>query len=188
MQMMPSAISGAMCLWAALVATGACAGSSSSHMDIAIVSGDAQAAAPGQTAPQPLVIAVTDAHGMAVVGAQVSWGVVAGGGTSSAQTTTTDAMGHAQITYTLGFSPGSNRIAARLVGTATKVTFAATASLLSGGWPNEPVGLAVFSGWAGNAVVGGGGRDAYSVSLPPRYVSTGLDGTARWAPPHELPV
>src|SRR2546427_2624444 len=65
MQMMPSAISGATCLWTALVGTGACAGSSSSRMDIAIVSGDAQTAAPGQTVPQPLVVAVTDAQGMA---------------------------------------------------------------------------------------------------------------------------
>src|SRR2546427_7276837 len=151
MQMMPSAISGAMCLWTALVGTGACAGSSSSRMDIAIVSGDAQTAAPGQTVPQPLVVAVTDAQGMAAVGAQVSWGVISGGGSLSAQTTTTDAMGRAQTTYTLGFSLGSNRIAARPVGTSTRGTFAATASLLGGGGPNEPGGVAGFTGWGGDA-------------------------------------
>ena len=184
--MMPSAISGATCLWTALVGTGACAGSSSSRMDIAIVSGDAQTAAPGQTVPQPLVVAVTDAQGMAAVGAQVSWGVISGGGTSSAQTTTTDAMGRAQTTYTLGFSLGSNRIAARLVGTSTRVTFAATASLLSGGWPNEPVGLTVLTDWAEDAVVGGGWRNAYPVSLAKGYVSIVRDGTARWSPPNVL--
>jgi adhesin/invasin len=84
------------------------------------VSGDSQTVASDSTS-QPFVIKVTDRYGNAVQGAAVAW-VVTGGGALSAASTTTDATGSAQVTLTLGATPGSYMITAT-AGVLTSVVF-----------------------------------------------------------------
>lgn len=83
-------------------------------------SGDAQAVASGATSA-PMIVKVTDRYGNAVANVHVAW-VVTGGGTLSALSTTTDASGHAQVTLTLGSTPGSYTIQATAA-TLTAVMF-----------------------------------------------------------------
>ncbi|MGH7654686.1 MAG: Ig-like domain-containing protein [Gemmatimonadaceae bacterium] len=73
-------------------------------------SGDAQTVASG-SASAPMIVKVTDVYGNAVAGINVAW-IVTGGGTLSAGSTTTDATGEAQVTLTLGNTPGSYTIQA----------------------------------------------------------------------------
>lgn len=64
-------------------------------------SGDAQQATLGTTLGAPLVVTVSDGHGVAVSGATVTWTVAAGNGSLSAASSTTDASGHASVHWTL---------------------------------------------------------------------------------------
>jgi hypothetical protein len=90
-----------------------------------IVSGNAQTVASGTTSA-PFVIAVTDRFGNAVQGVVVGWAQT-GGGTLSAASTTTDANGMAQVTMTLGTTPGPYTITAT-AGALTPITFTLTGS------------------------------------------------------------
>lgn len=89
------------------------------------VSGDSQTVA-SSTTSQPFVVKVTDRYGNAVLGATVGWSVT-GGGTLSANSVMTDANGMAQVTLTLGATPGQYTITAT-VGVLTPVTFTLTGS------------------------------------------------------------
>jgi hypothetical protein len=96
---------------------------------ITTVSGNAQADTIGKSLPLPFVVKVVDAFGNAVLGATVTWTRTAGAGTTSATTSTTDAQGLSQVTYTLGNSTGNETIVASIAasGAGASVTFAATA-------------------------------------------------------------
>ncbi len=89
------------------------------------VSGDSQTVA-STTTSAPFVVKVTDRYGNAVLGATVGWAVT-GGGTLSATSVMTDANGMAQVTLTLGATPGPYTITAT-VGAITPVTFTLTGS------------------------------------------------------------
>ena len=91
-----------------------------------IVSGDAQSAAVSTALASPLVVRLTDQFSNPVAGATVTWARVSGAGSVSAPTTTTNASGQTQITYTMGAVAGSESISATS-GTAN-VTFTATAT------------------------------------------------------------
>jgi hypothetical protein len=75
--------------------------------------GDGQAAPAGQLL-LPFTVRVQDRFGNGVADAEVSWEVVAGGGSLSASVSTTDPTGRSSVTYRLGLVPGSNSVRARL--------------------------------------------------------------------------
>ena len=89
------------------------------------VSGDSQTVA-SSTTSQPFVVKVTDRYGNAVLGATVAWAAT-GGGALSASSVMTDANGMAQVTLTLGATPGPYTITAT-VGALAPVTFTLTGS------------------------------------------------------------
>lgn len=70
-------------------------------------------------------VTVTDRSGNPIAGVAVAWQVTSGGGSASAPTITTDAAGHAQVTWMLGTTPGTNTLTAT-AGTLPAVTFTAT--------------------------------------------------------------
>lgn len=73
---------------------------------------------PPQSAPTgsvlPLKAGVLDGLGHPVVGATVTWTVLAGGGALEAPTSLTDVDGIATIKYTVGSEPGRNTVQARV--------------------------------------------------------------------------
>jgi protocatechuate 3,4-dioxygenase beta subunit len=85
-------------------------GTAGAATNAAKFSGDAQTVTSG-AASAPLIVKVTDRYGNAVQGIAVAW-IVTGGGTLSSNSTTTDATGEAQVTLTLGTTPGAYTIQA----------------------------------------------------------------------------
>jgi alpha-tubulin suppressor-like RCC1 family protein len=79
---------------------------------IQVVSGADQSAAAAAPLTQPIVVRLMDASGAPVVGAQVQWRVIEGGGTVSESTTVTDANGRATVQWTLGFDVGQQLLLA----------------------------------------------------------------------------
>jgi hypothetical protein len=74
----------------------------------------------------PLVVAAVDRFGNPVPGATVLWNVTSGGGSLSAEETTTGADGTASVAWTLGSGIGIQKAAATLEGaTGSPVTFTA---------------------------------------------------------------
>jgi plastocyanin len=93
---------------------------------IAVVSGDQQSAATGQTLGNALVVLVTNSSA-AVAGANVTWTVASGGGTVNPATGTTDASGQASTNWTLGANAGAQMVTAAVGGaTGSPITFTAT--------------------------------------------------------------
>jgi len=93
---------------------------------ISIVSGNNQTAVAGSALPVALGVSVKDSSGRAVPAASVSWTVVAGGGSVTPATSTTDSAGLATTNWALGGAPGANRVTATVAG-LTPVTFDAMA-------------------------------------------------------------
>jgi hypothetical protein len=92
---------------------------------IGVQSGDHQIGAKGTTLAQNLKARVTDVHGNPVPNATVNWSVTAGGGTLSADSSSTDDGGIASVTWTMGPSAGTATVSAALPG-GPAVTFSAT--------------------------------------------------------------
>ncbi|HEU0015526.1 MAG TPA: Ig-like domain-containing protein, partial [Longimicrobium sp.] len=76
---------------------------------LTVVSGNAQAAPPGATLHQPVVVRVTDAEGNPVPGVTVSF-AAGGGGSANPATAQTDADGRAETRWTLGAGVGSHTL------------------------------------------------------------------------------
>ena len=112
---------------------------------ITIVSGNGQSAVAGQAVPLPLVVGITDAYGNIPAPTQVTYQVIAGGGSTSAPSVLSDAAGHAQVTWMLGSVGEANTVNASIVG-ASPVTFTATAT--------TPYVVVIVSGDGQSAVVG----------------------------------
>ena len=92
-----------------------------------MVSGDDQTGEAFAPLPQPLVVRVEDRFGNPVEGVTVGWAVTAGRGDVSAASVDTDGAGEAQITWTLGFFLGTQRVQATVAGVAgSPVTFEAS--------------------------------------------------------------
>ncbi len=89
------------------------------------VSGDSQTIAAGATAA-PFILKVADRYGNGISGVVVAWSV-AGGGTLSVITTTTDANGVAQTALTTAATPGAYRVIATL-GVMPAITFMVAAN------------------------------------------------------------
>ena len=94
---------------------------------LALVSGNAQTDTVHAVLAQPFVVAVRDAFGNPVAGATVAWTRIAGAGTVSAATTTSDNAGQASVGYTLGSTAGADTVKATIAGvTGPSVTFTTT--------------------------------------------------------------
>ena len=80
------------------------------HPALLKISGNNQRRTPGGTLANPFVVEVQDENGLALAGVTVTFAVVAGGGTLSTTSTTTDGNGRAQSTLTLGPNLGKNTV------------------------------------------------------------------------------
>ncbi len=107
------------------------------NWQIVMVSGDGQSAPRGNPLPQPFVVLVTDGFGNVLQGIQVDWAITfepyaLNPGSISPSTTTTNSMGEASSTLTLGaglFSGGIYTVKASLAVKPTAfVLFTATAT------------------------------------------------------------
>jgi plastocyanin len=91
-------------------------------------SGDAQTGTAGAALANPLRVLVTE-DGDPVEGLTVTWGVVSGGGSVSATSSTTGADGVASITWTLGGTAGAQSVRATAPSASgSPLTFTATAT------------------------------------------------------------
>jgi hypothetical protein len=94
---------------------------------VSIVSGNGQSGSVGTELPAALTVRVTDAGSRPVGGTTVTWAVVAGGGSVTPTSATTDSSGAAITRWTLGTTPGANRVTATVAGISV-VAFEATAT------------------------------------------------------------
>lgn len=90
------------------------------------IQGDAQTAGAGAVLPTQLAVKVTRG-GVPAANTPVTWTVASGGGTLSAQSTTTGTDGYARVTWTLGSPAGTQTVNASAAGAAA-VAFEATAT------------------------------------------------------------
>ena len=95
----------ACALGALLVACNSSSGPDSPS-GVTAVSGNDQYATVGSAAPNPLVVEVVGEHGDPLPNVAVNWSVSGGGGTVADSISTSDASGHATMSYTAGTSPG----------------------------------------------------------------------------------
>ncbi len=98
------------------------------HPALLKISGDEQEGAGDTALKNPFVVEAMDEHGKPIVGKTVQFEVLAGGGTLSTQTATTDARGKAQITLTLGRSAGINKVKATAEGIESWALFTTVAT------------------------------------------------------------
>lgn len=95
---------------------------------LALLSGGAQSGAPGAQLALPVAVKVTDAYGNGVSGRAVTFAVATGGGSVGTPSTSTDASGTANTTWTLGAVGGAQSITATATGLAgSPVTIGASA-------------------------------------------------------------
>jgi PKD repeat protein len=111
---------------------------------LSIVSGNEQTAVAGTELPGDLVVRLVDAAGNGVPGAAVTWVVGLGGGHVAPENTTTDEAGRTSTRWTLGPSPGENRVDAVVSGVGV-ANFRAT------GTASAPARLAVVTQPSGSA-------------------------------------
>ena len=93
------------------------------HPALLKISGNNQRRTPGGTLANPFVVEVQDENGLALAGVTVTFAVVAGGGTLSTTSTTTDVDGRAQSTLTLGPNLEKNTVEVSADGIEGLVTF-----------------------------------------------------------------
>ncbi len=95
--------------------------------DVGKVSGDLQSAVVGTPLPAPLVVEVSDPGNNPVPGIEVTFSVIAGGGSLSVDSDTTDANGQASTVLTLGTGAGTGHRVAAAAGGVGRTEFSATA-------------------------------------------------------------
>jgi hypothetical protein len=92
-------------------------------------SGNGQTGTVGQPLAQPLVVLVNDPGSHPAAGVTVTFAVTSGGGSVGTSTTTTNASGQAQTTWTLGSTSGTQQVSATVSGASgSPLTFSATAN------------------------------------------------------------
>jgi len=97
---------------------------------LTLTAGNNQTASVGAAVSTSPQVRVVDDAGVGVAGATIVWQVTAGGGSTTTATSTTDANGFANVSWTLG-TAGTNTLVAwygPTQGTGQSVTFTATAS------------------------------------------------------------
>lgn len=134
-----SRIVGVVALFGALL-TASCGDSTDPGQEpvaIALLDGDGQDGSVGTALADPLRVVVTDAEGGAVPGVAVAWAVLTGGGAIT-PTSTTDAAGVAEATFTLGPASGAHMASASVAGLiGSPVEFSAVASAIVPPPPGE---------------------------------------------------
>lgn len=94
---------------------------------LALTSGNNQSAVHSTALTLPLLITLTHGDGTKWANVPVAFAVASGGGSVSSASVQTNALGQAQVTATLGSSPGANTFTATVTGaTGSPVTFTAT--------------------------------------------------------------
>ena len=116
--------------------------SSPTPTNLSIISGDNQEGLTGEALTNPLVTEVRDQHGASMAGVTVTFTVLTGSGTLSAETVMTDANGRAESTLTLGTDPGPVTVEASVEGISQTEVFNAEATLP----PPIPTSLSIISG------------------------------------------
>jgi adhesin/invasin len=121
-----------------LIAAAGCGGSDltlpteSVAANIVIVKGNRQSAAVGTALAESLVVRVTDSRNQPVANQPMAFTVVAGGGSVSPSSTTTNADGTAQARWVLGAAAGDQQATAKATGNGApdnlSVAFSATAT------------------------------------------------------------
>jgi hypothetical protein len=101
------------------------------------VQGDGQEAEAGTVLPQEFSVEVRDADAQPVMGVEVRFRIVSGGGASTPALVRTDASGRATTTWQLGPGPGFHRLSATSPSVATVVTFTAVAYAPGESAPSE---------------------------------------------------
>jgi len=96
-----------------------------SGASLSATSGSEQSATVGTALSNPFVVTVLDSGGKPAPGASVTFAVASGGGSTTPTTATTDAVGQASTTLTLGETAGTNTVTASVSG-LDAVTFTAT--------------------------------------------------------------
>jgi hypothetical protein len=127
---------------------------------VTIVSGDAQKGPFAVALPAALVVSVKTPSGTPVPNVKVNWGVVAGDGSVSATSSTTDQTGTASITWTLGPYPNLSQTVKAWTDTegSASALFSATGQLTlvlhydGTAWTRslntENIGITLAAGWA----------------------------------------
>jgi Bacterial Ig-like domain (group 2)/IPT/TIG domain len=129
--------------------------------------GDAQLQPASSTLPSPLVVRVVDQYGNGVPGEQVTFSVTAGGGSVNPTSATSDAMGDARTTWSLGATVGPQSVEAVVASlTGGPIAFSATGTDLAiatitpnplvQGQPATITGTGFDAAVADNAVTVGG--------------------------------
>src|SRR5688500_20325117 len=112
----------AAALAAIILITGACSDSSSDpHQappdEVVVITGEDQAGMAGAQLPDPIIVAALDADGNPVPNAPMSFHVMAGGGSIQDASARTNAIGIAQVRWTLGTTiHAEQRLEARALG------------------------------------------------------------------------
>jgi plastocyanin len=159
-------------------------------------SGDNQTAAPQAELSQPLQVLVTR-DGEPAEQVSVTW-ATSDGGSMGAANSLTDANGIAQMTWTLGATPGPQTARASVPGaTNSPITYAATAEDAGGGGPPpEPVTVTVSAAnvfipsvvhvQLGQAVawVWADGANGHNVTPDDGEIPAPENGTALFGAPH----
>ena len=94
-----------------------------------IVSGENQEGLPGEALAKPFVVEVRDQSGEPLPGVLVTFSVMAGGGTLSVTSATTESGGRAESILTLGPNPGTNTVEVGVTGIQEKQSVSAIAEL-----------------------------------------------------------
>jgi PKD repeat protein len=105
---------------------------------LSLVSGDDQTGQVGLQLPAELVVRLIDGEGNGVPNTAVAWVVATGGGSVTPSNANTDQDGRASARWTMGGSPGANRLAAVVSGVGV-VSFDAIATT------GSPAALAIIT-------------------------------------------
>ncbi len=98
---------------------------------IALGSGDGQNGKTLEALSSPFVVRVTDDQGGGVAGVTVTWAVMAGDGSLSSPSSSTNGQGDASVTFTPGTTTGESMVSASVAGLAgSPVMFTARTSVL----------------------------------------------------------
>lgn len=126
-------------------------------------SGAGQTAVVGTPLAEPLVVAVAAADGEPVPDVAVAWRLVTGDGTLSTANGTTDSLGLAAVSLTLGPTAGADTVTATVARLGTPARFGATAL------PDVPATLAPVSGDSQQGLVGEQLPESLVVAVSDRF-------------------
>ena len=138
---------------------------------MAAVSPDSQTTVAGVKMSQPLVVRVTGGGETPIAGTSVSWTIGTGGGSLSDTSSTTDADGLAQTTYTPGTSPLTATVSAAVGSISTNFKIVLVAG--------PPAELLKFGSDSPAAIVGS--PLTLSVKLADAFGNGIADQTVNWA-------